>query len=247
MVFRQSTTDRLEYFMIYKNFVLKASLFVLFTLQAGILFANDRSNYKTVDTAYVVASPNFVRVSSNGNEISRNDFKKIVDSFTGANGCNFQAKMRGINESLIIRLIGYNFIKDGVPKTSTSNQSRFYELALQTNSIPSSEDKSILLKVLFDDSCLKPDFGYDSKLIRDFWAQDVRFRAALKTEIIRDQVTYKEISERLSSSQAMSDLLQKEFKAVIDKNPDLAENFFKSMMPIMSFVEELQKKYGVKF
>jgi len=246
MVFRQSTTDHLEYFMIYKNFVLKASLFVLLTLQAGILFANDWSNYKRVDNGYVFVSTNIVRVSSNDNAISRNDFKKLVDSFTSTNGCNFQAKMRGIDESLIIRLIGYEFIKDGVPKTSTSNQSRFYELALQTNSIPTSEDKLNLLKVLFDDSCLKPDFAYDSKLIRDFWAQDVRVRAALKTEIIRDQVTYKEISERLSGSQAMSDALQKELKAVIDKNPDLAENLFKSMMPIMSFVEELQKKYGVK-
>ena len=141
-----------------KKFLSSLIIFVFLSCQADILFATDRSLPGT-NNQYSSSTFNVVPTFNTINTITKNDFDKLIKTFSGTTGCDFNASMRSLNDELIIKLLGYEFIKDGIPKTTSSAQNKFYELALQTNSIASNEDKNTILRVLFNDSCVITDFS----------------------------------------------------------------------------------------
>lgn len=212
-------------------------------LVAFIDVLNPRSSARGVMQNSSIERPREVFTGSN--EITKRDFKKLIDFFGGSSSCNVQVMLGNLDEALLIRLIGEDIIKSGIPRTENFLQKNFYQHALQGNSIPNAGDKATLQKTILGGACVTSSFDFDSKILREYWAQDVRVRSQLRVELLQDRVTYRQIMTRITEAQKMSPQIESELAAAMQKNPELATELLEKMGSITDFMGVLLKKYGL--
>jgi len=178
-------------------------------------------------------------------ELGRTDLARLVEKLSSANACTIESVLDKLDDELFIKLIGNVLTAEGVPKTTSSRQSKFYYLALQSNDIPSQKDKDTLLKTLFQENCFTPDFQFDHPLLRQAEVEGVRIRQAVRRELLENKITYGDLAQKLgglSNSQELTALLEASF----EKNPDLFNKILLSSSRFSTYIEAIGRKYNVQ-
>ena len=184
-------------------------------------------------------------VFTGSNEITARDLNKLIDFFGGTSACNVQVMLKNLDDALLIRLIGSEIIKSGMPSTQNFLQKNFYQHALQGNSIPNAGDKATLQETILGGGCVTSTFDFDSKVLKEYWAEDVRVRNQLRSELLQDRVTYRQIMSRITEAQKMSPQIESELAAAMQRNPELATKLLEKMGSVMEFMGPFLKKYGL--
>lgn len=186
-----------------------------------------------------------VSQNSLAQELGRTDLARLVEKLSGANACTIESSLDKLDAELFIKLIGNALTAEGFPKTTSSSQSKFYYLALQSNDIPSQKDKDTLLKTLFQDNCFTPDFQFDHPLLRQAEVEGVRMRLSVRRELLENKITYGDLAQKLgslSNSQELVALLEASF----EKNPDLFKKLALSSNRLSTYIEAIGRKYNVQ-
>jgi hypothetical protein len=175
----------------------------------------------------------------------KEDVELLVSLIEGRGACDLSSSLVKVDDELLIRIIGSDVIKNGVPRATTPKQAEFFRLALESKTIPRGKDKEALINNLSmsdGKACQSAFFSFNNPKIRESLVRAYSRGIQTADDVRADKLTYEQIGQRMSQFDSRG---YESMAGVLRADRGLAQRLGAALYPITDRMQTLFAWYEI--
>lgn len=154
--------------------------------------------------------------------------------------------MDKMDDEVLVRVLGPQILKKGIPKTTTPMQAEFYRLALESKMTPKGRDKEALINAQLNNNnpeCHAALFSFNNSELRAMMASNIVQGMKNAEDIRADRVTYEQLvrfSQKYDENKLPLSIMR-----TLQGNPDYKLRILMTMEPLMRRIQNIFTRYDV--
>lgn len=176
----------------------------------------------------------------------RDDIETLIVMMEGGGACDLGSMMDKMDDEVLVRVLGPQILKKGIPKTTTPMQAEFYRLALESKMTPKGRDKEALINAQLNNNnpeCHAALFSFNNSELRAMMASNIVQGMKNAEDIRADRVTYEQLvrfSQKYDENKLPLSIMR-----TLQGNPDYKLRILMTMEPLMRRIQNIFTRYDV--